>query len=94
MVETGALPGRLWPARRDAVGRAIRRLQQVTTTAVDTLEGVMKDSAARDSARVAKAKAVLEMAVWEIELEDLEARLADLEHRLAASTSGGSSYDH
>jgi hypothetical protein len=79
-------------ARRDAVGQAIARLQQVASTAVDTLESVMKSSAARDSARVAAARAVLELGVRAIELEDLEARLTALEQHLATPQHRGSSH--
>jgi hypothetical protein len=41
---------------------------------------------------VAAAKAVLEMAVRAIEMEDLEAHITDLEQKLAASKNGGSSH--
>jgi uncharacterized protein with ATP-grasp and redox domains len=77
-------------ARRDAVSQAIARLQQVTTTAVDTLEGVMKDSAAKEAAKVAAAKTVLELAIRGVELEDLDERLQALEEELAVQKKGES----
>jgi hypothetical protein len=77
-------------ARHDAVSQAIARLQQVTTTAVDTLEGVMKDSAAKEAAKVAAAKTVLELAIRAVELEDLEERLHALGEELAVPKKGRS----
>jgi DNA-binding transcriptional MerR regulator len=77
-------------ARRDAVSQAIARLQQVTTTAVDTLEGVMKDSAAKEAAKVTAAKTVLELAIRTVELEDIDERLHALEEELAVQKKGRS----
>lgn len=66
-------------AKRQAVAQAITRLQQVSTEAVEALRTIMKDAEAKDSARVSAAKAVLEMALKGSELEDLAARLEQLE---------------
>jgi hypothetical protein len=79
-------------ARREAVGQAMARLQHVTTVAVNTLEAVMTDATARESAKVTAARAVLELAIRAVELEDLEVRIAALEHRLAEANGAGSSY--
>jgi hypothetical protein len=79
-------------ARREAVGQAIARLQHVTTVAVNTLEAVMTDPAAKESAKVTAARAVLELALRSVELEDLEVRIAVLEQRIAETNAGGSSY--
>jgi hypothetical protein len=49
--------------------------------AVETLEAIMQDSEAPASARVSAAKAVLEMAIKAVELEDLEARITALEQQ-------------
>jgi hypothetical protein len=46
-------------ACRDAVGQVIARLQQVTMTAVNTLDTIQQDPAAKESARVAAAKTTL-----------------------------------
>ena len=79
-------------ARREAVGQAIARLQHVTTVAVNTLEAVMTDPSARESAKVTAARAVLELAMRAVEVEDLEVRIATLEQRAAEANAGSSSY--
>lgn len=66
-------------AKRQAVAQAIARLQQVSSEAVNTLREIMLDGEAKDTARVTAAKAVLEMAVKGIELDDLVARIETLE---------------
>jgi transposase-like protein len=66
-------------ARRQAVQHAIARIQQATSTAVTTLEGVMRDPDKPSSSRVSAARAVLELALKAVELEDLEARVSALE---------------
>jgi hypothetical protein len=48
---------------REAVGQAIARLQQVTTVAVNTLEAILIDPTARESAKVTPARAILELAI-------------------------------
>jgi uncharacterized protein YggE len=66
-------------ARRAAVQQAIAHIQRVTSTAVKTLEAVMRDLDAPSSSRVSAARVVLEMALKGVELEDLEARIDALE---------------
>jgi hypothetical protein len=66
-------------ARREAVGQATARLQQIATHAVTVLLRVMADTKTPASVRVAAAKTVLEFAIKAVELEDIEARLAALE---------------
>ena len=66
-------------ARREAVSAAISRLQQTATEAVDALRDVMNDTESPASARVSAARSILEIAIKAIELEDLEARVAELE---------------
>jgi phage terminase small subunit len=68
-------------ARRHVVQHAVARVQQATCMAVETLEAIMQDSEAPASARVSAAKAVLEMAIKAVELEDLEARITALEQQ-------------
>lgn len=70
-------------ARREAVSHAIGRLQQATTRAVETLEEVMGNPEAKESARVSAAKTVLDAALKALELEDLEARVEELERMMA-----------
>lgn len=69
-------------ARRDAVGQAIARLQQLSGDAVATLAGLLGDS--RPTIRLAAASKVLDLAVRGIELDDLAARIAELEACIAA----------
>ena len=66
-------------ARRQVVQQAITQVQQATGTAVQTLLAVMQDPEAPASAKVSAARTILETAVKAVELEDLEARIADLE---------------
>ena len=76
-------------ARREAVGQAIARLQQVTTVAVNTLEAILINPTARESAKVTAARTVLELALRTVELEDLEARIAALEQRVGETYRRG-----
>lgn len=69
-------------SRREVVNHAITRLQRATTTAVSTLEDVMRDATAPASARVSAARAVLEMAVEGIKRDDTERRITELERIL------------
>jgi hypothetical protein len=69
-------------ARRALMSQAMARLQQVTGTAITTLEAIMGDAEATSSSRVSAARAVLELAVRVAELGDLEARVTALEAAL------------
>ncbi len=69
-------------ARREAVGQAIARLQQVSRHAVTVLVNVMASKETPPATRVAAAKTVLETAIKAVELEDLAARLAALERQM------------
>jgi transposase-like protein len=66
-------------ARREAVGQAIARLQQLSSSAVLVLAQLMADRTAPASVRLHAAKAILEFAIKAVELEDIEVRLAALE---------------
>ena len=66
-------------AKRQAVGQAISHLQRCASDAVRALQDVVNDAEAPASTRVSAAKAVLEMAVKAVELEDVESRVAVLE---------------
>jgi DNA-binding MurR/RpiR family transcriptional regulator len=79
-------------ARREAVSQAIAHLQRVSGEAVETLRAIMADGKAPASARVTAARAVLEVAIKAVELEDLEARIADLEARLTAEHPEGNAH--
>ena len=71
-------------ARREAFGQAVARLQQGTSAAATTLLKTMIDPATPASVRVRAAEAIFNHAAKAIEIEDIEARVAELER-----TSGG-----
>jgi hypothetical protein len=71
----------LQEAKQRIVTQAIIQLQQATGEAVGTLRGIMADGEAPASARVTAAKAVLDMAVKAIKMEEMEARLMTLVQR-------------
>jgi transposase-like protein len=68
-------------ARRAAFGQSIARLQQASTAAVSTLLKIMVDVNAPPSTRVRAADSVLNHSKHAIEIEDIEARVAELEQR-------------
>lgn len=66
-------------ARRDAFSQSVARLQHASSAAVGTLLRVMTDKEAPASSRVRAAEVVLSTAFKGIELDDIEARVAELE---------------
>jgi hypothetical protein len=74
-------------ARREAFGQSVARLQQGSSAAVSTLLKVMIDPNSPASTRVRAADSVLAHSAKAIELEDIEARLAELE-RAAEKANG------
>jgi hypothetical protein len=66
-------------ARRDAFRQSIGRLQQASSAAVTTLLKIMVDGAAPASTRLRAADIVLAHTAKAIEIEDIEARVAELE---------------
>ena len=72
-------------ARREAFSQSIARLQQGTSAAATTLLKVMIDPNASASVRVRAADSVLNHASKAIEIEDIEARLSELERATEAS---------
>jgi hypothetical protein len=74
-------------ARRDAYSQSMARLQQASAAAVSTLLKIMVDNSAPASARRGAADSVLDHAAKaiEIEIEDIEARLAALERAAEAA---------
>jgi hypothetical protein len=73
-------------ARRAAYGQATARLQQASSAAVSALLKVLVDAASPASARVRAADVILDHAQEAIELEDIEARVRELEE--AAKKNG------
>jgi len=78
-------------ARRAAFGQSVARLQQASTAAVAVLLKIMTDANAPASSRVRAAQSVLDCAARAIGIEDVDARVAELERivRQDQTTSGG-----
>jgi len=66
-------------ARRATFSQSIARLQQATGAAVTTLLKVMVDPSTPPSTKVRAADSVLDHSAKAIEIEDIEARVAELE---------------
>jgi hypothetical protein len=66
-------------ARREAYAQSIARLQHGTSAAATTLLKTMVDPATPASVKVRAAEAILTHAAKAIELENIEARLSELE---------------
>ena len=76
-------------ARRSAFGQAIARLQQGTSAAATTLLKTPIDPNTPASVRVRAAEIIFNQAAKAIEIEDIEARVAELErHAEPFSRSG------
>jgi hypothetical protein len=74
-------------ARRDAFSQSIARLQQASSAAVSTLLKTMVDANAPASSKVRAADCILSHATKGIELEEIEARVTQLERSLQASNA-------
>ena len=66
-------------ARRAASGQAVARLQQGTSAAATTLLKTMIDPGTPASVKVRAAEAIFNHAAKAIEIEDIEARVSELE---------------
>ena len=75
-------------ARRAAFSQSIARLQQASSAAATTLRKIMLDPASPASTRVRAADSVLDHAKQAIEIEDVEARVAELERAAEKSRDG------
>ncbi len=69
-------------ARREVVGQALAQLQRVSSLAVTTLSEIMADREAPAGSRVNASKAVLDLALKAVELEDILDRLENLEEEV------------
>jgi hypothetical protein len=76
-------------ARRAAYSQAVARLQQGATAAATTLLKVMLDQGTPASVRVRAAECVMNHSSKAIEIEDVEARVAELERAAEGSARGG-----
>ena len=74
-------------ARRAAHQQSNARLQQATSAAVSTLLKVMVDPATPASTKVRAADSVLNHSAKAIELEDIEARVEELERATEMSNA-------
>jgi hypothetical protein len=75
-------------ARRAAFSQSIARLQQGTAAAATTLLKTMIDTNTPASVKVRAAEAIFNHAAKAIEIEDIEARLSELERAAEASKPG------
>ena len=78
---TPAFRNALLRARREAFGQAVGLTQRYAPVAVATLVRVMNDPAAAPSAKVTAAAVLLKFGREGVELDDLAARLDDLERQ-------------
>jgi hypothetical protein len=72
-------------ARRKAFGQSIARLQQGTSAAATTLIKLLLDANTPASVRARVADSIFNHAAKAIEIEDIEARVAELERAAEAS---------
>ena len=66
-------------ARRSAFGQSIARLQQGASAAASTLLKIMLDQNSPPSCRLRASESILTHGAKAIEIEDIEARVAELE---------------
>jgi hypothetical protein len=71
-------------ARREAFSQSVARLQHASNAAVGTLLRVMTDRVAPAASRVRAADVVLQNALRGMEVEDIEARVSELERAAGA----------
>jgi hypothetical protein len=71
-------------ARRAAFGQAVARLQQGTSAAATTLLKTLVDRGTPASVKVRAAEAIFNHAAKAIEIEDIEARVSELERAAEA----------
>ena len=75
-------------ARRAAFGQAIARLQQGTSAAATTLLKLLIDQNTPASVKARVADSIFNHAAKAIEIEDIEARVAELERAAGSSKPG------
>ena len=76
-------------AKRAAYGQAVARLQQGTSAAATTLLKVLIDPNTPASVRVRAAEAIFNHSAKAIEIEDIEARVSELERVSLAESKQG-----
>jgi DNA-binding transcriptional MerR regulator len=75
-------------ARRTAYSQAVARLQQGATAAATTLLKVMLDQGTPASVRIRAAECVMNHSSKAVEIEDIEARVSELERAAEGSAQG------
>jgi hypothetical protein len=75
-------------ARREAVHQSVARMQQATGAAATTVLKLMTDMNIPAAVRLRAAECVFDRAFKGIELEDIEARVSELERATEASKAG------
>jgi hypothetical protein len=75
-------------ARRTAFRQSLARLQQMSGAAVSTLGKIVVDQTAPASTRVRAAECIINQGAKAIEIEDIEARVSELERAAEAQKSG------
>ena len=75
-------------AKRAAFGQSIGRLHYLSSAAVSTLGKVMLDPATPPATKVRAADSILDHTSKAIEIEDIEARVAELERATEANKGG------
>jgi hypothetical protein len=75
-------------AKRAAFAQSIARLHYLSSAAVSTLGKVMLDAAPPPATKVRAADSILDHTAKAIEIEDIEARVAELE-RVTEANKGG-----
>ncbi len=66
-------------ARRELVRHAVVTVQFAMSEAVETLRTIMKNNDAPASSRVSAAKALINISIKSVEIEDFDRRLSELE---------------
>jgi hypothetical protein len=74
-------------ARREAVGQAASRMQQAASAATTTVLKIMTDPTAPAAVRLRAAEFILDRAIKSIELEEIEARVSELEESYRGETT-------
>jgi hypothetical protein len=72
-------------AKRAAFGQSIARLHHLSSAAVSTLGKIMLDTTTPPATRVRAADSILDHTAKAIEIEDIEARVSELERAAGAS---------
>ena len=75
-------------AKRNAFAQTIARLHHLSSAAVSTLGRIMLDPETPASTRVRAADSILDHTIKAIEIEDIEARVSDLERAADKATAG------